>query len=485
MKRQINTIIIVALTCFGLSCETYVEDLNIDPNNATDAPAEYILTGAQVTNMYNFHMDRMGIIASMWSGQLTGIDRQYLSYQNYQYSPVETSGNWTDLYQKVYIQLEISKKKFDIINNRLGTGIAKIIQSHSIGTAAAIYGDIPFSQAGAPEEYPNPVFDDQEDVYSNIQVLLSSGISDLESGIGSLPGGTDIYFDGDRVKWIEVAHTLKARFYLETGDYEQAYAEAEMGISALSNSLMSKHTPISGMRNGLYTHQVNDRVGDVNAMGSNLSMLLNPEDSTYRGNAKTDETARFNYYFVNLGDNGITGEIEPNYLSTSMGDSFNGFIAIDAAFPLVSYQENILILAEAAARVKGFDVALDHLNDFRSFMNNGGYMDATYIEEFPLKYDPYNIVDFQAAGINNQNGNSMEEALLTEILEERYVTFFMQIIAFNDVRRTRGETAGIKLQPETGDKLPERLFWGESDINSNVNPPPLPSIFDPTPINLH
>ena len=86
--------------------------------------------------------------------------------------------------------------------------------------------------------------------------------------------------------------------------------------------------------------------------------------------------------------------------------------------------------------------------------------------------------------IKNLNSVSKEDALLIEILEERYVTFFGQIEGFNDVRRTRKEEVGIRLQPNTGSLLPERFLYPQSEIDSNPNTPsPLPGFFEPTEVN--
>ena len=74
--------------------------------------------------------------------------------------------------------------------------------------------------------------------------------------------------------------------------------------------------------------------------------------------------------------------------------------------------------------------------------------------------------------------------MLFRSLEERYVTFFGQIEGFNDVRRTRKEEVGIKLQPNTGSLLPERFLYPQSEIDSNPNTPsPLPGFFEPTEVN--
>ena len=101
-----------------------------------------------------------------------------------------------------------------------------------------------------------------------------------------------------------------------------------------------------------------------------------------------------------------------------------------------------------------------------------------------MKYNPYIQSDFESGGIENLDNITKEDALLREILEERYITFYGQIEGFNDVRRTRKELHGIKLMPNSGDKLPERFLYPQSEIDANPNTPsPIPGFFEPTRIN--
>jgi starch-binding outer membrane protein, SusD/RagB family len=487
MKKLLNYFSIVSVCLLLTSCEKFVKDMNADPNNPTDAPVDLIFTGAEVNDRI-FDLggeNRVAVIANIWSGYMTGIGRQSLSYQNYQYTAVETNG-LTNVYEGIFVQFEEVIKKYQLLNNQLGIGISKVIQAHALGTATALYGDIPFSQAGNFAEFPNPVYDPQVQVYAGVQNLLDEGISALESGIGSLPNKTDIFFNGNAGKWLEVAHTLKARFYTETREYDEAYTEALDGVSSLSNSLVASCATTNGMRNGYYVYNVEYLGGgDVSSDGAYLTTLLDPANANYRGNAKTSEDARYHYYFILPGTvGGLTSDIEPNFLSAGRGDAFTGIIGMEVGMPLVTYHENLLILAETAARTKDFATALTHLNNFRNFMNSGGYIDPSYIAAYPLKYEPYVEADFENGGMKNPGGIDKTQALLKEILEERYVTFFCQMLGFNDVRRTRKESVGIQLTPAIGTRLPERLLYDQGEITGNANiPSPLPGMFDPTPVN--
>ncbi len=201
-----------------------------------------------------------------------------------------------------------------------------------------------------------------------------------------------------------------------------------------------------------------------------IQVAGNPIPSNYRGNAKTDETGRYGFLFT-TNSTGIQPNIE------------DGFAAQDAPAPLVTYEENLLILAEAGLRVNGFGTGLSNLNEYRAFMDTGGYL--RNVDPSQVNYEPYVSADFEVGGMENTDGISQENALLREILEERYITLFGQIETFNDTRRTEGEiVVRVPITPNTGNQLPQRFLYPQSEIDRNDNVPnPIPNFFDETPVN--
>jgi len=325
-------------------------------------------------------------------------------------------------------------------------------------------------------DFPNPKFETQAELYPKLLARLDEAIADLESGIGTV-SAEDIYLAGDATKWKQIAYSLKARLLVDTKQYASALTAATSGVSAYGNSLYSLHGITASVNeNANYSFLTNIRAGSITGEGSNLAFLLNPTNAKYRGNAKTIETARFKFYYLENGVN-APGVIEPN---TSTTTAARGFFARDASFPLVTYQENVLTLAESALRSgKGFDVALGYLNNYRAFLNSGGYLHATYKVAGTYKYEAYVAADFAAGGMENKDGITADNALLREILEERYVTFYGTHLGWNDERRTRSEAIGIKLTPNNGTLLPGRFIYSQNELNSNTSSPkPAPGLFD-------
>jgi hypothetical protein len=147
----------------------------------------------------------------------------------------------------------------------------------------------------------------------------------------------------------------------------------------------------------------------------------------------------------------------------------------------------LLILAEADTRVNGLTAGLTRLNNFRTYMNTGGYIGSTYLTAGNYKYDAFVAADFAAAGIENGGASPIaaDRALLREIIEERYITFIGQIEGFNDLRRTFNETdIRVPVQPNTGAQLPKRFLYPQVEVDLNTSTPnPIPSLFTATPVN--
>ncbi len=489
MKTNILYKLGLAVLFLFTACESIVDDLNVDPNNATDAPIPLILTGAQVANItvQEGHPVR---VVNMWSGYYNGADRQYLDYAQYNVNAGNFNGDWTDVYQGVVSQTSLIIERASEIGERQIAGIAKVVQAQAIGTATELWGDIPFTEA-INFEINNPVFDPQmSTLYPTLIAQLDDAIADLQSGQGATPGDADIHYGGNRDNWIAAAYTLKARYLMDMKDYAGAYTAAQQGISSADGDLVSPHGTINdGNLNLTYSFVVVDRAGDMDAgigedgAGDHVysADLLDPAQPEYRGNAKTDETARFRYAFLDAGGDSYTGRLEPNYTSVANGEDYNGMIAIDKDFRSVSYAENLLILAEAGFRSQGFATGLTHLNEFRAYMNTGGYIDPTYTADFPFVYEAYEDADFSDGGIANPGGMSADDALLMEIIEERYVTFIGTHLGFNDLRRLQDENVKLPMDVilTRGSQFPQRIIYGQDELNSNTNAPsPVPGVFE-------
>jgi hypothetical protein len=238
--------------------------------------------------------------------------------------------------------------------------------------------------------------------------------------------------------WGQVANTLKARALLRKKDYAGALAAAQLGV-AEGKDLKADHSQETpGAWNLYYDFLDWNRGGYMSCDGAHIVSLIDTLSPTSRFNSKTDERARYEWYFV------------PEYY-TPLDPNMFGIFYATSPYDLVTYVENELILAECYARTGDNSKALDHLNNVRTVNENtyGGF----------TKYD---LSDFGPGQI--EDGADQTTALINEILEEKYVSLFGQIETFSDVRRTKN---AIGVPINTGTSLPARFLIPQSEINSN------------------
>ena len=473
MKKIIYTITLSLSLIFITSCEDILEGINDNPNDiiVSDVEERLFLTGIQLANV-QLNCGHLNRIGGMYSGQLIGYSSLYSNIYGFSLSTAESNSEWG------YIYVNIMSNTRHIINNsnnQLLVGIAKVIEAHAVGTGASLFGDIPYSEAGNLE-ISDPIFDSQLDVYRDVITLLDNAISDLNSvGTGSI--SEDIYFGGDKAKWIAAAYTLKARFYLHQKDYSNAFTAAQNGISSADGDMV--YNPPgnagSGDRNLFWTILEGSRSGDIGNSDqgeSYLIQMLDASNTLSRNNSKTDETARKGFYTID----------------SSGGVANKGIIEETQSQNMVTFFENELILAECAARNGSLSDGLPHLNNVRAWMNTGGHLNSNFQSEV-YSYSAYNLADFASSGIENADGIDPKTAFLREVIEERYVSGFGMHMPYNDSRRLRKSDTNIAVPyvlfdgPQSG-PWPERMPYATTEINSNSNSPADdPGIFEKTEVN--
>ncbi len=464
MKDIFKYSFIVLLAAGLFSCKGIVEDLNEDPNNPADAPYELMMTGLQLGNV-QVHEGELTRLVGMWSGYFTGSDRQYIGLESYNVTAGDFDSPWQIVYANTLSQARIVQEKAAAANDKVALGIAQIIEAHTVGTAASLWGDIPYTQAADVEQFPEPVYDSQIEIYAALQTLLDKAIVNVAGGNSTM---SDATFFTD-TNWGEVANTLKARYYMHTKEYGKASTAAAMGLNTSGSAWMADHD-VSGYTDGrfnlIFSFCIWNREGYMTAQDAHLPVMLDPTTSSYRGNSKTDETLRFGYFFNQWGWYGAN--YDPHWWA-------GGMFWRDEAYPLLTYNENQLILAETAMRDNDPANALIALNNVRDALDNrfGTGVDTTYA--------PYVMEDFMAGGME-YNGTDTNSSLMDEIFEEKYVSMYAQIEGYNDLRRL-GNPVNVPVTAGAG--IPERIVYPQSEVNANDNvPQPLPGILDKTPANM-
>jgi hypothetical protein len=401
--------------------------LTTDPNRPVEADRNQLFTGVQA-QLFIQQTGEMARLTSMWTQQMAGTDRQYASQALYSYSEDDFSTYWDDVYGGGgLIDLRLIQSLSDTAGDRVYSGVAKVVEAYIVGTAADIFGDIPYSQA---LESDTPELDEQLDVYAALQTLLDEAIADLESGEGSGPGEFDLIYGGDAAAWAEAAHTLKARYYLHVAEvdpsaYALALTQAQMGISSPANDFNTFQTD-NTLESNIWYQFFRDRDSYIRAGKTFVDTLV----------ARSDP--RLSEYFSAAGNGTISGAAQGagyDPVTQSSLSAARGAPGFDQ--PLITWEENQLIIAEAAYQTGDPGTAVTALNAVRTANGLGS--------------------------ISPSGG-----ALLHEIMIEKWIALFQNIESYSDYRRT----CVPNLSPAGGaDAIPGRVLYAFTERNTNPNVP--------------
>ena len=441
IKQTITGIIggaFLLLMMVGIGGCTIDESINEDPNGISEAKLKSkdgvlgLVVGLQsITG--DFYSGDRSRVNSIWTWQMcgSGLARpQPVAWNDYvQSEDGPSDDNWLNGYRAVRIANDILKYAPDVNVGSEGEnegvlGIAKALKALVLGELAAMYGSIPIEINGLE---PSP-FVTQAAAYDKVQSLLSEALGHFAKAGGL---GQDLNFGGDGAKWTAVCHSLKARYFLHVKKYAEALAEAKQGIAAADGNLLAIYTEILGEYSPWGHWSLTEGTpGEQPIVVEKTLMNLLAADS--------NDTRRAEYFTPNDDGNfvGLAVHGQANATADEQNPkkaaSLKKYGQFGDDFPMISFEENTLIVAECEARVGSVTNAVTELNKIRT-----------------------------AAGLANFS-SSDAAATITEVLQQKYMELFLEGQAYHDMRRTG-------TLPES--RVPKRWIYPQSEKNANPNTP--------------
>ncbi|UCH10604.1 MAG: SusD/RagB family nutrient-binding outer membrane lipoprotein [Fidelibacterota bacterium] len=447
----------VVLAVLATACDQWVEDwdddeLYADPNQPVEVSIDQLMTAVQVSSFF-FLEGQLSRTAAIWTQQMSGTDRQFIGLGQFDYNNQDWGNEWFLIHgggglidiREIYAKAEAQDRSHY-------AGIGKIWEAVIIGMSASMWGDIPYTEAANPN-IMEPVFDDMADIYADLHALLDEAIADLSvTDGGTGPGGNDFIYGGDTESWIDAAYTLKARLYMhwaeaDPANYALALAAANNGISSLDGSFRTRHGESVPEATG-WSQFLNQRSGYISGGGYLIRLLESLSDP------------RLNIYFANAADTNIVIGSDPgdaNTAASSLNPDYYG--APEWSFDVLSYEENQLIIAECENHAGNDAAALAALNNVRTALE----------EKWGLSAGTY-------PPLTGLTGDVLKDA----ILEEKYISLFLNMEVYNDYKRT---CYPYDLTDYTwqGDDLPSRLLYAQREHDTNSNTPTDPTRNDNDP----
>ena len=212
MKKYIYSILVLFLSIQFTGCsDNTLEELSSDPNNPSKVTPTLLLTASQINvlGQFGFNWDRYAgnFVQTFAGNHAIGVDSDQYNLQPTDFQFAYTSmyrGGLKDCYEIINTQGPAAGADHHV-------GVAKIIMATGLGYLTDVYGAIPYSEAFKINEFKNPKFDSQEDIYTTINTLLTEAISDLNK-TPTLALAGDLVHGNNPQKWIGTANLLLARY---------------------------------------------------------------------------------------------------------------------------------------------------------------------------------------------------------------------------------------------------------------------------------
>jgi hypothetical protein len=451
MKKASKLVLAAATTVLLLgACSDFLKGpgLSTNPNKPTSASGQQLWVGAQVAFMGQWE-NYPFMLFTMWAGGISGVNRQWQTYAQYNSGTDlnAADGAWNQTFGPGGLRdLRVVEDSATSQANLMWRGEARVVEALYMGTAADIWGDVPYTNAGFVGLNPQPTFDTQANVYTHVLALLDSAIVDLGNPMPADATQTDFFFNNDATKWIKTAHTLKARFYMHTARtsatvYSAAaltniITETALGISDSLSDFKPSHTTIPGEQNLFYSFQFS-RAQDVDPAKTHI-------DET---KAEKEDTLLRNWYIPN----GKNYYGSPAGVAGASIDSIGTFSVVqhpDAEWGIVTFAENQMLMAEAQYRQGNTAGALATLNAYRATLGNG----ILAVAPVPV-------------GVN----------ILGAVLREKMVHQFFNPEIWNDYLRTCYPNIPLPAAYNASiPYVPARLPVGYTEQTTNPNVPPQP-----------
>ncbi|SDL85580.1 Starch-binding associating with outer membrane [Catalinimonas alkaloidigena] len=469
MKRYTFPLLLTALLAVT-SCKDF-EDLQVNPNNPTQAPPSQIFTGV-LYDWYNADYEPWSETQRL--NQFYAITFDYYGNQDYNWS--STGLNYGTL--RNVLQME---KEAERLGDNSYAGLASLMKAYFFIRMTERVGDIPMRQAlqGLDENY-TPQYDTQKEVYLQCLDLLEQANTQLAAVADQMVAG-DIFMGGSLRKWQQVSNALYLRTLISLSHQaDDADLRVKERFAAIINNpstypLMQSLDDNATMKffnvpNNQYPINPSNRGFTIGryVMGATyldflkmyndprLFVVAEPTDSA-KASGDPDYATKLTSY-VGAPSGATLGDLYTNSdagkYSLPKDDRYYTYTGEPTI--IVGYAEQEFTLAEGIARgwASG-DAAQHYTNGITASMNFYGITD-------PVVLDAYLSQDGVAYAGNGDAG-------LIQILTQKYLAFFQNSgwEAFYNQRRTGVPTFDIGPGNQNGGRIPERWQYPQSEYRNN------------------
>ena len=407
-SRLLNFLAVLALAVSLGACDQNLTEINENPNAPETVPVQSILSSGLWDLVAN--APGRGVFGEWTTMYHTYLWPQHLAQSAYNdednYVPREgiNENIWAEMYAGALTDLqrtgEIAQEQGD--DNLYA--VSEIASVYGFLFLTDLFGDIPYEQALNLEEYPNPEFSLQEDIYPDLINRLEAAVAAIDPSETDPDWATgDLVYDGDMDGWQKFGNALILRVAMRTSNTGFASTAATAFQTAWNANRISSNADIADLdwtgnlpsQNPIYEQIVlGGRDGDHRVSATivdTMSALSDPRLPIYANPAASDDVIR-----------GLPNGALPADLGNTVSDYStigDAFVAADAPSVLLSYAEVLFLGAEAAELGWiGDNAATLYMDGITASMEQHGVDSGditTYLAQAEVAYGDVSDTQFQ------------------------------------------------------------------------------------------
>ncbi|MDH5608293.1 MAG: SusD/RagB family nutrient-binding outer membrane lipoprotein [Cyclobacteriaceae bacterium] len=251
-NNKIFSIITAGLLLAGSACTDF-GDINVDPNQPSNAPTSLLLTDAQTWVATAIGAPE-GVLYTQQLSETQYTETSRYNQTTFDYYPWYT-GPLANLQQIINLNTDDATKNAAAADgsNNNQIAVARIMKAYFFQYMTDRWGALPYSEALQGAANFNPAYDTQDKIYADLLKEVKEAVAMIDAGAG--PNG-DIIFGGDMGSWAAFGNTLRMNMAMRISDIDPATArsefEAAYNAGVISTDVMYNHLNDANNQNPWY-----------------------------------------------------------------------------------------------------------------------------------------------------------------------------------------------------------------------------------------
>jgi hypothetical protein len=192
-----------------------------------------------------------------------------------------TLGNtWEQAYRYAIKNCDEMISQGEKAGDNVYAGIGRVLRVYTYMNMVDLWGDIPYSEANVAG-IETPKADPSKDIYNDLLVVINKAIANFKSSEAATlsVGANDLFYKGDKVKWLKAANTLKLKLLVQSRKAKSDITGWQTELDALlaENDFIGDDEDLQYPHSSAKTPQDERKFGYVDEYeGGQKSVWINP-----------------------------------------------------------------------------------------------------------------------------------------------------------------------------------------------------------------